>query len=79
MASIHKHRDKYQVRVRRQDFLTLTGTFHRLSDAKERATLQKRQADTYGRRSRRDDIARHQCPHHDDLKERQTRQPAAPQ
>ena len=45
MASIHKHRDKYQVRVRRKGLPTITKTFHKLSDAKEWATLQERQAD----------------------------------
>lgn len=45
MASIHKHREKYQVRVRRKGLPTITKTFHRLTDAKEWATLQERQAD----------------------------------
>lgn len=45
MASIHKHRDKYQVRIRRKGLPTITKTFHRLSDAKEWANLQERQAD----------------------------------
>lgn len=45
MASIHKHRDKYQVRVRRKGLPTITKTFHKLSDAKEWANLQERQAD----------------------------------
>lgn len=45
MASIHRHRDKYQVRVRRKGLPTITKTFHKLSDAKEWATLQERQAD----------------------------------
>ena len=44
MASIHKHRDKYQVRVRRKGLPTITKTFHKLADAKEWATLQERQA-----------------------------------
>jgi len=45
MASIHKHRDKYQVRVRRKGLPTITKTFRKLFDAKEWATLQERQAD----------------------------------
>lgn len=45
MASIHRHRDKYQVRVRRKGSPTITKTFHKLSDAKEWANLQKQQAD----------------------------------
>mgnify|MGYP001229676163 CR=1 FL=1 len=45
MASIHKHRDKYQVRIRRKGLPTITKTFHRLADAKEWANLQERQAD----------------------------------
>lgn len=45
MASIHKHREKYQVRVRRKGLPTITKTFQKLSDAKEWATLQERQAD----------------------------------
>lgn len=45
MASIHKHRDKYQVRIRRRGLPTITKTFHRLADAKEWANLQEWQAD----------------------------------
>lgn len=45
MASIHRHRNKYQVRVRRKGLPTITKTFHKLSDAKEWATLQEHQAD----------------------------------
>lgn len=45
MASIHRHRDKYQVRVRRKGLPTITKTFHKLSDAKEWANHQERQAD----------------------------------
>ncbi|RLP27267.1 site-specific integrase [Mesorhizobium sp. YM1C-6-2] len=45
MSSIRKHRDKYQVRIRRTGFPTITKTFHKLSDAKEWARHQERQAD----------------------------------
>lgn len=45
MASIRKHRDKFQVRVRRKGVPTITRTFHKLADAKEWANLQERQAD----------------------------------
>jgi integrase len=45
MATIRKHRDKYQVQVRRKGFAPITKSFHKLSDAKEWATLQERQAD----------------------------------
>lgn len=45
MASIHKHRDKYQVRVRRKGYPTISRTFAKLTDAREWATLQERQAD----------------------------------
>lgn len=45
MATIRKHRNKYQVQIRRKGFSPLTRTFLKLSDAKEWATLQERQAD----------------------------------
>lgn len=45
MATIRKHRDKYQVQVRRKGFVPISKTFSKLSDAKEWATLQERQAD----------------------------------
>ena len=45
MASILKHRDKYQVRIRRTGMPTIAKSFHKLSDAKEWATLQERKAD----------------------------------
>jgi integrase len=45
MASIRKHRGKFQVRVRRQGHPTLTRTFSTQADAKEWATFQERQAD----------------------------------
>lgn len=45
MATIRKHRDKYQVQIRRKGFAPITKTFHKLSDAKEWATHQERQAD----------------------------------
>lgn len=45
MASIRKHRDKYQVRIRRSGFPTITKSFLKLADAKEWATFQERQAD----------------------------------
>lgn len=45
MASIRRHRDKFQVRIRRHGFPTLTKTFSTHADAKEWATLQERQAD----------------------------------
>lgn len=35
MASIRKHRDKYQVCIPRQGFSTITRTFSKLSDARE--------------------------------------------
>jgi integrase len=45
MATIRKHRGKFQVQIRRKGFSPLTRTFLKLSDAKEWATLQERQAD----------------------------------
>lgn len=45
MATIRKHRDKFQVRIRRKDVPALTRTFATFSDAKEWATLQERKAD----------------------------------
>jgi integrase len=45
MASIHKHRDKYQVRIRRHGLPTITKTFQKLSDAREWARHQERQID----------------------------------
>lgn len=45
MASIRKRGDRYHVQVRRKGFPTITKTFQKLSDAKEWATLQDRQAD----------------------------------
>ena len=45
MASISKHRDKYQVRVRRKGFPTISKSFHRLSDAKEWARMMEIKAD----------------------------------
>lgn len=45
MASIRKHRGKFQVRVRRQGHPTLTRTFNTQADAKEWAIFQERQAD----------------------------------
>lgn len=45
MATIRKHRDKFQVRIRRKDAPALTRTFATFSDAKEWATLQERKAD----------------------------------
>ncbi|MBN9453999.1 MAG: site-specific integrase [Bosea sp.] len=45
MATIRKHRDKFQVRIRRKDAPALTRTFAAFSDAKEWATLQERKAD----------------------------------
>lgn len=45
MATIRKHRDKYQVQVRRQGFPAVSRSFHKLSDAKEWARLMETQAD----------------------------------
>ncbi|SFJ80691.1 Site-specific recombinase XerD [Bosea sp. OK403] len=45
MATIRKHRDKYQVRIRRKDASPLTRTFATHADAKEWANLQERLAD----------------------------------
>lgn len=45
MATIRKHRGKYQARVRRKGYPTLTKSFHQLSDAKEWARDIERQAD----------------------------------
>lgn len=45
MATIRKHRDRYQVQIRRKGFAPVTKTFTLLSDAKEWARLQERQAD----------------------------------
>ena len=45
MATIRKHRDKFQVRIRRKDASPLTRSFSSYSDAKEWATLQERKAD----------------------------------
>jgi len=45
MATIRKRGDRYHVQVRRKGFVPITKTFSKLSDAKEWATLQERQAD----------------------------------
>jgi integrase len=45
MATIRKHRDKYQVQIRRKGFCRITKTFIQLADAKEWARLQERLAD----------------------------------
>jgi len=45
MATIRKHRDKYQARVRRKGYPAVTKSFSRLSDAKEWAREIERQAD----------------------------------
>ncbi len=45
MASIRKHRDKYQARIRRKGFAPLAKTFTLLADAKEWARHQERLAD----------------------------------
>lgn len=45
MATIRKRGDRYHVQVRRKGFSPITKTFSKLSDAKEWATLQERQAD----------------------------------
>lgn len=45
MATIRKHRDKFQVRIRRKDASPLTRSFSSYSDAREWATLQERKAD----------------------------------
>lgn len=45
MASIRKHRDKYQVQIRRQGFPPLSKSFLKLSDAKEWARLMETKAD----------------------------------
>lgn len=45
MATIRKRGDRYHVQVRRKGFSPITKTFQKLSDAKEWATLQERQAD----------------------------------
>lgn len=45
MATIRKHRDKYQVRVRRKDAPELTRSFSKLQDAKEWANHQESRAD----------------------------------
>lgn len=47
MASISKHRDKYQVRVRRKGFPTISKSFHRHSDAKEWARMMETKADRH--------------------------------
>ncbi|WP_442577709.1 integrase [Mesorhizobium sp. ASY16-5R] len=45
MASIRKHRDKYQVQIRRQGYPALSKSFNKLSDAKEWARLMETKAD----------------------------------
>lgn len=45
MATIRKHREKYQVQVRRQGFPAVSRSFHKLTDAKEWARLMETQAD----------------------------------
>jgi len=45
MASISKHRDKYQVRVRRKGYPTISKSFHRHADAKEWARMMETKAD----------------------------------
>jgi integrase len=45
MATIRKHRNKYQVQIRRKGFASLTKTFPLLTDAKEWARHQERLAD----------------------------------
>ena len=45
MATIRRHRDKFQVRIRRTGFPTITKTFAKLQDAKEWGRHQERQAD----------------------------------
>lgn len=45
MATIRKHRDKYQVQVRRKGFPAISRSFHKLSDAKEWARHMETQAD----------------------------------
>ena len=45
MATIRKHRDKYQVQIRRKGSAPLSKTFTLLSDAKEWARHQERLAD----------------------------------
>ncbi|MES0058803.1 site-specific integrase [Mesorhizobium sp. M0041] len=45
MATIRKHRDKYQVQVRRKGFPPISRSFHKLADAKEWARHIETQAD----------------------------------
>ncbi|KQU64840.1 shufflon-specific DNA recombinase [Aminobacter sp. DSM 101952] len=45
MATIRKHRDKYQVQVRRKGFPPVSRSFHKLADAKEWARHMETQAD----------------------------------
>lgn len=45
MATIRKHRDKYQVQIRRQGSPSVSRSFHRLADAKEWARLMETKAD----------------------------------
>lgn len=45
MATIRKHRDKYQVQVRRKGYPSVSRSFQKLSDAKEWAREIERQAD----------------------------------
>lgn len=45
MATIRKHRDKYQVQVRRRGFPSISRSFHQLRDAKEWARQMEVQAD----------------------------------
>lgn len=45
MATIRKHRDKYQVQIRRKGVAPISKTFSVLADAKEWARLQERRAD----------------------------------
>jgi len=45
MATIRKHRDKYQVQIRRQGFSPISRSFLKLSDAKEWANMMESRAD----------------------------------
>lgn len=45
MATIRKHRERYQVQIRRKGFPTVSKSFQLLADAKEWANLQERRAD----------------------------------
>ncbi|GGE32353.1 integrase [Agaricicola taiwanensis] len=48
MATIRKHRDKFQVQIRRKGFPAISRSFNRMSDAKEWARQMESQADRRG-------------------------------